>query len=172
MNNDKIVSIKKIGKRKTIDISVENDNLFYANCILTHNSGYGESDLDLTNIADSIGTTGTADIIFGISQSDEMRVAGRYLFTLLKNRYGLNKMQSMIGVDYNKMRLFEVSDDNEDSNLQETNHGVPVTPAGTSSNTIVDETAVDIIKTLKGNRTANKNKIMNKKPNNNKDIQM
>ena len=134
--------------------------------------GFGESEIELTDIAESIGTTGTADIIFGVSQSDEMRVAGRYLFTLLKNRYGLNKMNSMIGVDYNKMRLFEVSDDNENSTLQETNHGVPVTPAGTSSNTIVDETAVNILKTLKGNRTANKNKIMNKKPNNNKDIQM
>ena len=35
---DEIVSIKKIDKRKMIDIEVSGDHLFYANDILTKNS--------------------------------------------------------------------------------------------------------------------------------------
>jgi len=44
---DEIVSIKKVGIRKTVDIEVENidgspcDHLFYCNGILTHNSAAG-----------------------------------------------------------------------------------------------------------------------------------
>ena len=38
---DEIVSIKKIGKRKTVDISVSDDKLFWCNGILVHNSAAG-----------------------------------------------------------------------------------------------------------------------------------
>ena len=38
---DEIVSIKKIGIRKTVDIEVDGDHLFYCNGILTHNSAAG-----------------------------------------------------------------------------------------------------------------------------------
>jgi len=133
----------------------------------TNRGGFGESELDLTDIADSIGTAGNADIIIGVSQTDEMRIAGRYLFLILKNRYGLNKIQSMVGVDYNKMRLYEVSDDNEDTNVNKS----PQAPKGSEHINMVDDTAVNILKTLKGNKTANKNKIINGGKTN-KDIQM
>jgi len=137
--------------------------------VQTNRGGFGESELELTDIAESIGVTGTADIIIGISQTDDMRLAGRYLLLLLKNRYGLNKIQSMVGVDYKKMRIYEVSDENENTDIN-TSHGKPITPKGTESTTIIDETAVKVIKTLKNNRKTNKNKIMKNKPNN--DIKM
>lgn len=38
---DEIVSIKKVGIRKTIDISVTGNSLFLCNGILTHNSAAG-----------------------------------------------------------------------------------------------------------------------------------
>ena len=40
---DEIVSIKKIGIRKTVDIEVDGpDHLFFCNGILTHNSASGD----------------------------------------------------------------------------------------------------------------------------------
>jgi len=136
--------------------------------IQTNRKGIGESELDLTDISESISTAFTADIVFAISQTDEMRTAGRYLFLLLKNRYGLRKIQSMVGVDYSKMRLYEVSDDNEDTDIVSPDTKLP---KGTEHINIVDDTAVDILKTLKNNKRADKNKII-KGNNANKDIQM
>lgn len=131
--------------------------------------GMGESQLALTDIADSIGTTHGADIIFGISQTDEMRTAGRYLFQILKNRYGMRKVQSMVGVDYGKMRLYEVSDDNEDTEVSNTSE--PVLPKGVENMNEVDHTVVDVIKTLKNNKKTDRNNIINKKKDD-KEIEM
>lgn len=38
---DEIVSIVRVGIKKTIDIEVSGDKLFYCNGILTHNSAAG-----------------------------------------------------------------------------------------------------------------------------------
>lgn len=41
---DEIISIKKIGIRKTIDLEVDGpDHLFYCNGILVHNSAAGDT---------------------------------------------------------------------------------------------------------------------------------
>ena len=147
--------------------------------IQTNRGGFGELELDLTDVADSIGVTTTGDVIFGISQSDEMRTAGRYMFILLKNRYGLNKLQSMVGVDYPKMRLYEIIDgeDYNDSTNKSNNHtgttnGIPNTPKGTTSTTIVDESAVKVLKTIDSNRVADRKSMFKKKDNNDNGIKM
>lgn len=133
--------------------------------IQTNRGGFGEMELDLTDVADSIGVTNTGDVIFAVAQSDEMRTAGRYLFRLVKNRYGINKVQCMVGVDYPKMRLYEVSDDNENSEQSGsqapklTSHGKPKTPKGTESTTIVDESAVKVLSTLKENKITDRKRM-------------
>jgi len=73
--------------------------------IQTNRMGMGKEELDLTNASDSIGTAFTADIMIGVTQQDELRAAGKYRWTLIKNRYGPNKVGVTIKVDYNKMRL-------------------------------------------------------------------
>lgn len=86
--------------------------------VQTNRNGFGNAELDLTDIADSVGTVATADIIFGVTQTQEMRDSGRYSFLLLKNRYGENKKKRYIGVDYPKMRIYDVKDDsNEDRTI-------------------------------------------------------
>lgn len=82
--------------------------------VQTNRNGFGNAELDLTDIADSVGTVATADIIFGVTQTQEMRDAGRYSFLLLKNRYGENKKKRYIGVDYPKMRIYDVKDDSDE----------------------------------------------------------
>ena len=73
--------------------------------IQTNRSGMGEDELDLTNVSDSIGTAFTADIMIGVTQSEELRNAFKYRWTIIKNRYGPNKVGVTVKVDYNKMRL-------------------------------------------------------------------
>jgi KaiC/GvpD/RAD55 family RecA-like ATPase len=79
--------------------------------VQTNRKGFSSSDIDLTNISDSIGPAKTADVIIGITQSDEFRKAGKFTFIILKNRYGLNKMKCYVCVDYDKMRITGVPED-------------------------------------------------------------
>lgn len=72
---------------------------------------YGSSDVDMEDIADSIGQVMTADIIFTVSQTEEMEQAGRYKFKLVKNRYGVNMRNTYLSVDKAKMKLTDVEFD-------------------------------------------------------------
>ena len=73
-----------------------------------------------------------------------MREAGRYTFLLLKNRYGENKKKRYIGVDYPKMRIFDLAEEDDDVKDK------PVE----SSDDIVDNL-------MKKDRTSGKKKIIN-----------
>jgi len=86
--------------------------------IQTNRSGMGKEELDLTNVSDSIGTAFTADIMIGVTQPPELRAAGKYRWTLIKNRYGPNAVGVTVKVDYHKMRLTDdgiVTDEKIDS---------------------------------------------------------
>uniref|UniRef100_A0A6C0JVG3 Hint domain-containing protein n=1 Tax=viral metagenome TaxID=1070528 RepID=A0A6C0JVG3_9ZZZZ len=109
---DEIVSIRKIGTEKTVDISVSNDNLFFANDILTHNSGYDNSDVDLSNMSESYGLNSTADLILGLIRTEELDKLNQIMVKQLKNRYSdlsTNK-RFVVGVDRSKMRLYNIED--------------------------------------------------------------
>lgn len=106
--------------------------------------GFGSAEIDLTDIADSIGVTATADIIIGITQTEEMRDAGQYVFLLLKNRYGINKKKCYVGVDYPKMTIYNV--ENEDD--------------APKSMSIVDDAAVQVLKTLNTNKKDKRDKMI------------
>ena len=73
--------------------------------IQTNRMGMGKDELDLTNTSDSIGTAFTADIIIAVTQSEELRAMSKFMWSLIKNRYGQNKVGVTIKVDYPKMRL-------------------------------------------------------------------
>jgi len=78
--------------------------------VQTNRGGFGDSEIDLTDISDSIGTAATADIIIGVTQSEEYRRIGKFNWIILKNRYGLNKQSVKVNVDYYKMRVYEDAD--------------------------------------------------------------
>jgi len=96
----------------------------FISAVQTNRGGFASSEIDLTDIADSIGTTATADVIIGITQTDELRASGLYNFIILKNRYGINKMRTPVGVDYPKMRVFNVEDDEGSSPTPESTRTV------------------------------------------------
>lgn len=114
--------------------------------VQTNRGGFGSAEIDLTDIADSIGTTATADVIFAVTQTEEMRTAGIYTFILLKNRYGLNKVKTTVGVDYPKMRIQDVIDEFGEENVMPTQNTNVVSEA---SSLVKESIKVDKKKKMK-----------------------
>jgi len=134
--------------------------------VQTNRGGFGDSEIDLTDISDSIGTAATADVIIGVTQSEDMRKIGKYSWIILKNRYGLNKKKISVNVDYYKMRVTE----DEESSLNDTNKSISKdSPKGSNVGAIpqsgkekqknVDETA-EIVKGILNKDTNDKYKKM------------
>lgn len=109
---DEIISIKKLGQKETIDINVSGDNLFFANNILTHNSGYDNSDMDLSNVSESAGLSSTVDLMLAVIRSEELDALNQLMIKQLKNRYSDPSVYKrfVIGVDRDKMKLYDVEE--------------------------------------------------------------
>lgn len=112
---DGVVKIEEIGERETIDISCDGNNLFYANNILTHNSGYANSDVEMTDISESFGINHTVDLLLALISSKEMEKMNQIMIKQLKNRYNdpnyYNKF--VVGIDRSKMRLYDTEDSSQ-----------------------------------------------------------
>ena len=75
----------------------------------TTRSGYGSSDVDLTDTSESFGLPATADLMFALISTEELEDLGQIMVKQLKNRYNdptINK-RFVIGVDRSKMRLYD-----------------------------------------------------------------
>jgi len=84
---DEIVSIKKVGVEKTVDIEVDGDHLFYCNGILTHNSAAGETnDITEENIQGGISKIQAADNVLGFIPNSHAREVGIMRAKFLKTR--------------------------------------------------------------------------------------
>jgi len=76
----------------------------------TTRSGYGSSDVSLTDTSESFGLPATADLMFALISSEELEQMGQIMVKQLKNRYNDPTVyrKFVIGVDRAKMRLFDV----------------------------------------------------------------
>jgi len=75
----------------------------------TTRSGYGSSDVDITDTSESFGLPATADLMFALISSEELETLGQIMVKQLKNRYNdgnVNK-RFVIGIDRSKMRLYD-----------------------------------------------------------------
>ena len=75
----------------------------------TTRSGYGSSDVDLTDTSESFGLPATADLMFALISTDELEGLGQIMVKQLKNRYNdptVNK-RFIVGIDRAKMRLYD-----------------------------------------------------------------
>ena len=75
----------------------------------TTRSGYGSSDVELTDTSESFGLPATADLMFALISTSELEELGQILVKQLKNRYNdptVNK-RFVIGIDRAKMRLYD-----------------------------------------------------------------
>ena len=72
----------------------------------TTRSGYGSSDVELTDTSESFGLPATADLMFALISTEEL---GQILVKQLKNRYNDPTIHKrfVIGIDRAKMRLYD-----------------------------------------------------------------
>lgn len=78
----------------------------------TNRSGINSSEVTLENTSESIALPQTADYMFSLTSTDEMRVNGLIKVSQLKNRYGdpTNRLHWVMGVDYGKMRMYDLEE--------------------------------------------------------------
>ena len=85
----------------------------------TTRSGYGSSDVELTDTSESFGLPATADLMFALISTEELEQQGSILVKQLKNRYNdisINK-RFLVGIDRAKMRLFDCEQSAQDDLL-------------------------------------------------------
>jgi len=76
----------------------------------TTRSGYGNSDVELTDTSESFGLPATADLMFALISTEELEGLGQIMVKQLKNRYNDPTIfkRFVIGIDRAKMRLYDV----------------------------------------------------------------
>ena len=91
----------------------------------TTRSGYGNSDVDLTDTSESFGLPATADLMFALISTEELEGLNQIMVKQLKNRYNdptMNK-RFVVGIDRAKMKLYDceqsAQDDIVDSGQEE-----------------------------------------------------
>ena len=85
----------------------------------TTRSGYGSSDVELTDTSESFGLPATADLMFALISTDELEDLGQIMVKQLKNRYNdptVNK-RFVVGIDRAKMRLYDCEQSAQDDIL-------------------------------------------------------
>ena len=85
----------------------------------TTRSGYGSSDVELTDTSESFGLPATADLMFALISTEELEELGQIMVKQLKNRYNdptVNK-RFVVGIDRAKMRLYDCEQSAQDDIL-------------------------------------------------------
>ena len=85
-------------------------NLPIVSATQTTRSGYGSSDVDLTDTSESFGLPATADLMFALISTEELEGLNQIMVKQLKNRYNDPTIYKrfIIGIDRAKMRLYDV----------------------------------------------------------------
>lgn len=82
----------------------------------SNREGQNSSDLELSNTSESFGLPSTADLFIALISTPELAELGQLMIKQLKNRYNsldyYNKF--MVGIDRNKMRIFDVENSAQD----------------------------------------------------------
>ena len=75
----------------------------------TTRSGYGSSDVELTDTSESFGLPATADLMFALISTEDLEGLGQIMVKQLKNRYNDPTIfkRFVVGIDRAKMRLYD-----------------------------------------------------------------
>lgn len=78
----------------------------------TNRSGFNNSDIEMTEVSDSIGLIFTLDMLFALIRTEALDQAGQVMFKQLKNRYSdLNLLPVFqMGIDRDHMRIYDFDD--------------------------------------------------------------
>jgi len=83
----------------------------------TTRSGYGNSDVELTDTSESFGLPATADLMFALISTEDMEQMGQIMVKQLKNRYNDLSVfkRFVVGIDRAKMRLYDCDQSAQDN---------------------------------------------------------
>ena len=87
-NIDEIESIELVGEEDTIDITVDDTHMFFANDIYTHNSSISSQVVTTDQMGGSIKKAQIAHVIISIGKTLEQKDHNLATLTLLKSRIG------------------------------------------------------------------------------------
>ena len=87
-------------------------NLPIVSATQTTRSGFGSTDVDLTDTSESFGLPATADFMFALISTEELEALNQIMVKQLKNRYNDPTMYKrfVVGIDRSKMKLYNVED--------------------------------------------------------------
>ena len=87
-------------------------NLPIVSATQTTRSGFGSTDVDLTDTSESFGLPATADFMFALISTEELEALNQIMVKQLKNRYNDPTMfkRFVVGIDRSKMKLYNVED--------------------------------------------------------------
>ena len=114
--------VKSIAEELTRTLACE-FNVPIVSATQTTRSGYGSSDVELTDTSESFGLPATADLMFALISLSEFEELGQILVKQLKNRYNdptINK-RFVVGIDRAKMRLYDCEQSAQDDILDNGN---------------------------------------------------
>jgi len=75
-------------------------------------SGFGNSDIELTDTSESFGLPATSDLMIALISTEQLEKSNQIMVKQLKNRYNdpsTNK-RFTVGIDRSKMRLYDIAD--------------------------------------------------------------
>ncbi len=75
----------------------------------TTRSGFGSSDVELTDTSESFGLPATADLMFALISTEDLEGLNQIMVKQLKNRYNDPTISKrfVVGIDRAKMRLYD-----------------------------------------------------------------
>ena len=106
----------------------------------TTRSGYGSSDVDLTDTSESFGLPATADFMFALISTEELEEMNQIMVKQLNNRYNdptMNK-RFTLGLDRNKMRLYDCKEQGDITDSNQTDDKDDVIPLPDMSSKFID----------------------------------
>jgi archaellum biogenesis ATPase FlaH len=83
----------------------------------TTRSGYGNTEVELTDTSESFGLPATVDFMFALISTEDLEALNQILVKQLKNRYNdptINK-KFVVGIDRAKMRLYDLENNAQQS---------------------------------------------------------
>lgn len=84
---DEIISIEELEDGDTIDITVEDTHMFYANDIYTHNSGFNSEYIETGQMGGSIKRAQKTHFLMSAAKTDEQKEAGLANIKINKARF-------------------------------------------------------------------------------------
>lgn len=125
-NNNSYTILKSVAEELR-GLAVEK-NLVCITATQSNRAGVGSSDLDLTNVSESMGIAMTADLLIGLTRNDELDALGQLLMKILKTRFSDQTNHRFVcGIELAKMKLFNLD---SQGSTQQTNYAPqkPVRP--------------------------------------------